>query len=266
MGIPRCFQAILRGLTVCGWLGWHGVMAAGVPTAEDYGLADQSVDVWETAQGLPQNSVTAIAQTNDGYLWLGTEGGLACFDDSRFQTFGPFGDAEFSSNRITALCADRAGGLWIGTAEGGVSYLFRGKFQSFTTRNGLADNHVRSIGLGADRSIWIGTARGLNIWRNGTLERPVADNEQAAGEVMSICAPGDAPVKYRVDAVGKNNEAVTLASNAYRLDKDSRLIILAIPNANAQGRAPVSLRILTDPVNMKNANSATKVSGNSGLR
>src|SRR2546425_9680614 len=42
---------------------------------------------WETGDGLPQNTVTGIAQTPDGYLWLATQGGLARFDGLRFTVF-----------------------------------------------------------------------------------------------------------------------------------------------------------------------------------
>lgn len=184
-------RAMARGFAACAWLAWPGLLVAAVPTANDYGLADQSVDVWETAQGLPQNTVTAIAQTRDGYLWLGTQGGLACFDGSRFQTFTDFGNAEFPSSRITTLCADRDGGLWIGTAEGGASYLFRGKFQSFTTRDGLADNEVLSLGIGADGSVWIGTARGVSIWRGGKMERLAAGSGPLSGPMTAICDGGE---------------------------------------------------------------------------
>ncbi|HKV42420.1 MAG TPA: two-component regulator propeller domain-containing protein, partial [Blastocatellia bacterium] len=46
-------------------------------------------DVWQSEQGLPQDSVSAICQARDGYLWLGTNGGLVCFDGVRFTVFEP---------------------------------------------------------------------------------------------------------------------------------------------------------------------------------
>ena len=50
-------------------------------------LSQYALDVWTTENGLPQNSVTALAQTSDGYLWIGTYQGLARFDGLRFTVF-----------------------------------------------------------------------------------------------------------------------------------------------------------------------------------
>ncbi len=73
---------------------------------------------WTTEDGLPQNSVNAIVQTRDGYLWLGTFGGLARFDGVKFTIFNSSNTPGLRSNRILSLFEDRAGRLWIGT-EGG---------------------------------------------------------------------------------------------------------------------------------------------------
>ena len=75
-------------------------------------------DVWQTDQGLPQNSVNAILQTRDGYLWLGTYQGLVRFDGQRFTVFQTGSTPELRSNRILALCEDQDGALWIGTSAG----------------------------------------------------------------------------------------------------------------------------------------------------
>ena len=66
------------------------------------------VDVWGTEKNLPNSTVTSIAQTPDGYLWLGTYDGLARFDGSRFVTFDPLNHA-----RIQELDVDVTGTLWI---------------------------------------------------------------------------------------------------------------------------------------------------------
>ena len=71
-------------------------------------------DAWQRAEGLPQNSVVAMAQTRDGYLWLGTFGGLVRFDGVRFTIFNSANTPQLKSNRITALLEDRDGALWIG--------------------------------------------------------------------------------------------------------------------------------------------------------
>src|SRR5882757_5764582 len=69
-------------------------------------------DVWTTENGLPQNDVTNLIQTRDGYLWLGTNGGLVRFDGIRFTVFDTGNTPELRSSRILSLCEDRDGMVW----------------------------------------------------------------------------------------------------------------------------------------------------------
>src|SRR5687768_578009 len=68
---------------------------------------------WTTADGLPQNSVTAIAQTPDGYLWVGTFGGLARFDGSSFRLTPRVDSAGSHIDRVLSLAVGPDGALWI---------------------------------------------------------------------------------------------------------------------------------------------------------
>src|SRR5271166_2968156 len=92
--------------------------------------------VWQTEQGLTQNSVNALLQDNEGYLWIGTFGGLARFDGERFRVFDLAGTPGFGSNRILSLYESRSGVLWIGT-EGGLIRLENGVATTYTDRDGL---------------------------------------------------------------------------------------------------------------------------------
>ena len=66
-------------------------------------------------EGLPDGEITAIAQTPDGYLWIGTPKGLARFDGIRFRVYNPRNAPEFKDSAIANLLTDHAGRLWIGT-------------------------------------------------------------------------------------------------------------------------------------------------------
>ena len=77
---------------------------------------------WSTAQGLPQDSVQAILQTRDGYLWIGTQEGLVRFDGRQFTVFDRQNTPALAHNNIQALCETRDGTLWIGTNRGLVRY------------------------------------------------------------------------------------------------------------------------------------------------
>src|SRR5688572_25913094 len=76
-------------------------------------LTQYGLDTYRTTQGLPQNSVLALAQTRDGYLWLATYEGLVRFDGVLFTVFDKQNTPEISASWITALADDTKGGLWV---------------------------------------------------------------------------------------------------------------------------------------------------------
>jgi ligand-binding sensor domain-containing protein/anti-sigma regulatory factor (Ser/Thr protein kinase) len=121
--------------------------------------------VWTQAQGLPLDTVTNIAQTPDGYLWLGTEEGLTRFDGYEFVTITKE-SGQLPSNFITALCASRDGGLWIGTPSGLAHYV-GGHVQIFTKKDGLPTNYVGAILEDHNGTVWLGTAGLLTRFEKG---------------------------------------------------------------------------------------------------
>ena len=88
---------------------------------------------WTTDDGLPQSTVTSIVQTSDGYIWLGTFGGLARFDGIKFTIFDTTNSPGLTSNRILSLYEDRRKRLWVGTETGEVYVFVDGKFINFQT-------------------------------------------------------------------------------------------------------------------------------------
>ena len=87
------------------------------------------VRAWQAEQGLPQNKVTAVVQTHDGYLWVGTYSGLARFDGVHFTVFDENNTPELHSSRVTSLFEARDGTLWIGDESGQVTQYKNGQFQ-----------------------------------------------------------------------------------------------------------------------------------------
>jgi len=127
-------------------------------------------DHWRTDDGLPDNTINALLQTSDGYLWLGTQRGLARFDGIRFTTFNTSNTPALRNNAISSLCEDRTKTLWIGTGGGGVTRLDSAGFSTITTTEGLLSNYVASICEDPSGAIWVGTAGGgVTRFLAGTL-------------------------------------------------------------------------------------------------
>lgn len=87
-----------------------------------------TVRSWQTDDGLPDSSVTSIAQSPDGYLWVGTYNGLARFDGNSFVVFDPENTPALAHPRVRQLFLDRQGALWINTFDGSLTRLLDGKF------------------------------------------------------------------------------------------------------------------------------------------
>ena len=90
--------------------------------------AEYLIDVWTGENGLPNSSVTAITQTPDGYLWVGTYNGLARFDGTRFVTFDPANVPALAHARVRKLSVDNQGTLYINTYDGSLTSFKHGGF------------------------------------------------------------------------------------------------------------------------------------------
>jgi len=155
----------LRRLLVWGLL---ASLSAAAQEISNSPAAPFLIRTWQGEQGLPNNTVNAITQTRDGYLWLGTDEGLARFDGVHCRVFG-LRDG-LKNLQISALLEDRQGGLWIGTSGGGIGRMVRGQIRTYTVKDGLAGNSISSFVEATNGDVWIGTHTGLSRWRDGTFE------------------------------------------------------------------------------------------------
>ena len=117
--------------------------------------------VWQTQDGLPENTVQAFAQTPDHYLWIGTSGGLVRFDGVRFVVFARDNTPQIHENSIFCLTVSRDGSLWAGTDGGGLLRYHNGAFRLYSADDGLANNFVRAIYEDGKGAMWAGTDDGL---------------------------------------------------------------------------------------------------------
>ncbi len=120
-------------------------------------ITQHKLDIWQVERGLPHNSIYAITQDRQGYLWLGTKDGLVRFDGVRFTVFNKE-NSPLQSNNIRALLVDDGGNLWIGTKEGGLTYLDnRGRFITYGIDRHPELNEIRALCKARDGSLWIAT-------------------------------------------------------------------------------------------------------------
>jgi len=108
------------------------------------------VRAWQVEQGLPQNKVTAVVQTHDGYLWVGTYSGLARFDGVHFTVFDEKNTPEMHSSRVTSLFEGTDGTLWIGDESGQITQYKDGRFDAVAFHP--AWNGGKIYDIGADES------------------------------------------------------------------------------------------------------------------
>jgi signal transduction histidine kinase/ligand-binding sensor domain-containing protein len=128
---------------------------------------------WQREQGLPQNTIRALAQTSDGYLWIGTDDGVTRFDGVRFVSLGL--REGWRNGRVRCLRADNSASLWIGTAGGGLVRRHDGHFETFNVTRGLPNDSVTALAVDGQSRLWIGTESGLAVFENNTLTNPAAE-------------------------------------------------------------------------------------------
>jgi len=132
----------------------------------DFDLAETAgtTRTWHSGDGLPSDSVTALVQTHDGFLWVGTTAGLVWFDGVKFTRIKLESSASNTPVHVTALCEDSDGYLWIGTQQDGLFKLAQGRLQHYAGEQGLLDDNVTSLAADNHGQVWIGSKSGLNLW------------------------------------------------------------------------------------------------------
>jgi ligand-binding sensor domain-containing protein len=193
---------------------------------DQYGL-----DSFQSKDGLPQNSVQAIAETPDGYLWLGTQEGLVRFDGLRFAVFDRANTPALANNHVTALLPSPAG-LWVGTFGGDLIewrgrpstlrsiplrpqagailslsmdhegrlwiatstglYLRTGeRVERYGNDEGLPSDQTRALLTDLDGTLWVGTSRGLVRMRDGTIAVTTERDGLPGDDVLALARGPD---------------------------------------------------------------------------
>ena len=135
--------------------------------AADY-ESDYEAMIYGTKEGLASAESNAVAQTKNGYIWIGTYSGLYVYDGVKFEE----ADIDSMISNVTFLYVDSKGMLWIATNDSGV-YVFDTEtyeYKGYTSYDGLASDSVRTICEDREGNIYIGTSLALSkIDRDGMI-------------------------------------------------------------------------------------------------
>ena len=153
-------------------------------------LASYGRQAWGMENGLPQNTVQALAQTSDGFIWLGTEVGLVRFDGVSFQLFDKNTQPALPGNDVRCLLATADGSLWIGTGEG-LARWKDGAVTAFTTRDGLPANGIVSLRSDPYFLLTIQTTTGRVSYRQGKFVPTIVDYTVPRSSILfAVLLPG----------------------------------------------------------------------------
>ena len=182
--IPLPFRVLLGGWFLAGSL---TVSAALSTNSQNYLMR-----IWQVEQGLPQNKITSVVQTRDGYLWIGTYSGLARFDGVRFAVFDDKNTPEMHSSRVTSLFESDDGTLWIGHENGDVTTYSNGKFRAVAIPVPWESGKIWAITTDEKHDVWLwGESRALKRVRDGLELSPPSGT---ATKLLSLARSTDGTV------------------------------------------------------------------------
>ena len=152
-------------------------------------LAQLEHVAWTRRDGVPDD-ITSLAQTSDGWLWIGTSNGLWRFDGLHFSKVESAGATRLPDKVVYTLRADADGGLWIGWMFGGVSHYHAGKVRTWTQADGLPPG-----------AIWSFSGDGKGMWAAGITGLAYFDGSrwQRMGPAQGYTAPSAAAVLVHAD-------------------------------------------------------------------
>lgn len=155
--VPKALKRILPGLALLAVLLLLSAVRASALSNDWFARA------WQSDEGLPDNNVSGIAQTADGFLWVGTVGGLVRFDGTRFDEFSPLNVETVPSRGIRTLLLDKQGALWLSLDRGVVVRAGATSAKALTTADGLPNAQTLVFAEDAEGAIWMAYGSRRNV-------------------------------------------------------------------------------------------------------
>ncbi|MDE3061828.1 MAG: hypothetical protein KGJ51_02100 [Acidobacteriota bacterium] len=137
-------------------------------------LAEYARQAWVMENGLPQDTVQALTQTRDGFVWIGTEAGLARFDGVAFAVFDKNSNPALPSGDVRCLLETSDGALWVGTSDG-LARWQGGTVRTFTTEDGLPGNTILALRVNERGAVLVSTESGTVGIEDSKVVPAIAD-------------------------------------------------------------------------------------------
>ena len=186
--LKSTYRRILVGIAVIAFCSGplYARQESAVTLSPEKAITQYRLSSWTTLDGLPQNSVGAIVQTPDGYIWLGTQEGLVRFDGMDFEVFDRKNTDAFRVSQVNQLAVSPDGTLRMGTRGGGLVSYSAGQFSTINTDNGLSNDVSMSLFADGDGTAWVGTyGGGLNhVLTDTTIS--YQEDEGLFGPIVSV--------------------------------------------------------------------------------
>ena len=185
------FMAVVCSLTavitavIVGCYGINSVFAektAGVAahTVDPTGKGDgYSAVLYGNTNGLPTSEANAIAQTEEGFIWIGSYSGLIRYDGNTFERI----DSTTGITSVVSLFVDSENRLWVGTNDSGVAVIDKGDIKMYGKDDGLQSLSIRSITEDGSGRVYIATTHGM-VSVNDKLEMIPVDEPQINDEYI----------------------------------------------------------------------------------
>ncbi len=175
-------RSLVLGLLTLATIGFSASVSALKP---DAAFSDYAIDRWGIDEGLPQIAILSITQDRDGYLWVGTQSGIARFDGTRFDVFDRHNTAGIDTTDAFHSLSDSRGRLWFGTEHGALRFENH-KFSA--VRMDARASAINGIVELPDGELLFATANGVMRYADDAL----LPSQHYAGSSHSLLLASDA--------------------------------------------------------------------------
>jgi signal transduction histidine kinase/ligand-binding sensor domain-containing protein len=233
-------------------------------------ITDLFHTAWTADDGLP-SPVKTIAQTTDGYLWIGTQSGLVRFDGIRLERFEPPEFPELPSTDIEFLLGAPEGSLWVGYHAGGITRIKGTEITNYGEADGLSGTQITGFALDEQGTLWAGTSVGLKRFANGrwssvgldwnlspgTVAFPLLDRQgriwvMQRNAVYYLARGSHSFIHREVplngeelrDLIPMGDGTVWAGTSQTRLGQFKRILLLSDPTPSPEGQESSALKAL----------------------